>query len=151
MGGQCPLYAYIFVVVAADIIVVRINSSFHRSFIEYPRNLQFYHRYHHRYISSYICGRNAVGNPSIESSIDRSRINPLFLFRFYLKGGDEGEYDPSHRGQSRAVLKKPKISLLSFYHCNWKTRINHFQTYAEIKVKEEKKASVSELANQVSY
>ena len=73
---------------------------------------------------------------------------PFHLLSLH-SGGDEGDYDPTHRGEARAVLKKPKVSLLSSYHCNWESKTNHFTSYSEIKVKEEKKPTVIELANQV--
>jgi len=83
-------------------------------------------------------------------------IPPLIAAQFETAKGEESsassvgdeEEDEEEVRDKKQVLKKPHISLLSFYPCNWKTRQNHFQSYAEIKVKEEKKLSLSELANQ---
>jgi histone deacetylase complex subunit SAP130 len=70
-------------------------------------------------------------------------------FLVLLLGGDEGEDDIVGRhDDAPPILKKPNISLLSFYHCNWKTRHNHFHSYSEVKVKEERRPTVTEMANQ---
>jgi len=45
-------------------------------------------------------------------------------------------------------LKKPHMSLLKFNKYTGKGRHNHFERYSDLKPKEDKRPSVSELANQ---
>lgn len=47
------------------------------------------------------------------------------------------------------VVKRPtNCSLLRQYKHSWKTRNNHFQRYGDVKPREERRSSVTELANQ---
>lgn len=46
------------------------------------------------------------------------------------------------------LLKRPKISIVANYKINTKAAHNHFQRYSDVKVKEERKPSIQEIASQ---
>lgn len=54
----------------------------------------------------------------------------------------------SQKVSSSASSKKPNISILTGYNHGWKSRHHHFLRYSDVKYKEEKKPSVSDIANQ---
>ena len=45
-------------------------------------------------------------------------------------------------------MPRRTMSLLNSYKHNWKARNNHFIRYSDVKVKEERKPTLSEIANQ---
>lgn len=54
-----------------------------------------------------------------------------------------------HADSKVYVVKRPtNCSLLRQYKHSWKTRNNHFQRYSDVKPREERRSSVTELANQ---
>uniref|UniRef100_A0A2I3HPJ4 Sin3A associated protein 130 n=1 Tax=Nomascus leucogenys TaxID=61853 RepID=A0A2I3HPJ4_NOMLE len=54
-----------------------------------------------------------------------------------------------HRVQPRGSLhSQPPITLLRHYRNPWKAAYHHFQRYSDVRVKEEKKAMLQEIANQ---
>lgn len=46
------------------------------------------------------------------------------------------------------TVKRPNISLLSTYRYSWKSRNNHFLRHSDVRPKDERRPSVSELASQ---
>lgn len=46
------------------------------------------------------------------------------------------------------VVKRPNVSLLQSYKHNWKSRHNHFLRYSDVKPKDERRPTVTDLANQ---
>ncbi|KAL0273591.1 UNVERIFIED_CONTAM: hypothetical protein PYX00_006226 [Menopon gallinae] len=46
------------------------------------------------------------------------------------------------------VVKRPNISLLHSYKHSWKSRHNHFLRYSDVKPKDERRPTVTDLANQ---
>jgi histone deacetylase complex subunit SAP130 len=46
------------------------------------------------------------------------------------------------------VLKRPRVSLMSSYRQSWKARNHHFVRYSDVKLKDERRPTVSDLANQ---
>lgn len=46
------------------------------------------------------------------------------------------------------VLKKPQASLLPSINQNWKNNYNHFLRHSDVRVREERRPSVMDLANQ---
>ncbi|EEB12193.1 sin3a-associated protein sap130, putative [Pediculus humanus corporis] len=46
------------------------------------------------------------------------------------------------------VVKRPNVSLLHSYKHNWKSRHNHFLRYSDVKPKDERRPTVTDLANQ---
>ncbi|KAK6619097.1 hypothetical protein RUM44_003479 [Polyplax serrata] len=46
------------------------------------------------------------------------------------------------------VVKRPNVSLLHSYKHNWKSRHNHFLRYSDVKPKDERRQTVTDLANQ---
>ncbi|XP_020604913.1 histone deacetylase complex subunit SAP130-A-like isoform X1 [Orbicella faveolata] len=46
------------------------------------------------------------------------------------------------------LRKRPKISIVANYKINTKAAHNHFQRYSDVKVKEERKPSIQEIASQ---
>ena len=46
------------------------------------------------------------------------------------------------------VLKRPRVSLMSSYRQSWKARNHHFVRYSNVKLKDERRPTVSDLANQ---
>lgn len=71
-------------------------------------------------------------------------------------GGTNAEPSDSKEGNVRErctgkmyVVKRPtNVSLLRTYKHSWKARNNHFQRYTDVKVREERRSSVTELASQ---
>lgn len=47
-----------------------------------------------------------------------------------------------------AVVKRPRVSLMSSYRQTWKARHHHFVRYSDVKLKDERRPTVSDLANQ---
>lgn len=58
------------------------------------------------------------------------------------------ESQKSSSSSSSSSSKKPNISILSGYNHGWKSRHHHFLKYSDVKYKEEKKSTVSDIANQ---
>ncbi|CAH1388358.1 unnamed protein product [Nezara viridula] len=50
--------------------------------------------------------------------------------------------------ETKVIPKRKTMSLLSSYKTHWKPRNNHFMRYTDVKPKEEKAPSLSEIANQ---
>lgn len=46
------------------------------------------------------------------------------------------------------VLKKPQASLLTTYNQTWKTAPNHFVRYSDVRVRDDRRTNVMDLANQ---
>jgi len=46
------------------------------------------------------------------------------------------------------VVKRPRVSLMSSYRQTWKVRNQHFTRYSDMKLKDERRPTVTELANQ---
>lgn len=61
------------------------------------------------------------------------------------KGREEEDETPSEKVY---VVKRPNISLLHSYKHNWKSRHNHFLRYTDVKPKDERRPTVTDLANQ---
>lgn len=58
---------------------------------------------------------------------------------------DDDEEPPTEKVY---VVKRPNISLLHSYKHNWKSRHNHFLRYTDVKPKDERRPTVTDLANQ---
>lgn len=58
------------------------------------------------------------------------------------------DYQKSSSSSSTSSSKKPNISILTGYNHGWKSRHHHFMRYTDVKYKDEKKPSVSDIANQ---
>ena len=52
------------------------------------------------------------------------------------------------RPKSPPVDNKPRISLLNSYRHTWRSRHNHFLRHSDVRVKEDRRPTVNELANQ---
>ncbi|XP_046457106.1 histone deacetylase complex subunit SAP130-like isoform X1 [Daphnia pulex] len=50
--------------------------------------------------------------------------------------------------EAAAVVKRPRISLISSYRQTWKPRNHHFTRYSDVKLKDERRPTVTDLANQ---
>ena len=50
--------------------------------------------------------------------------------------------------EAPAVVKKPRVSLISTYRQSWKPRNQHFTRYSDVKLKDERRPTVTDLANQ---
>lgn len=65
-----------------------------------------------------------------------------------------GETNNENNGESAnarkkdVVLKKPQASLLQTYNQTWKHAHNHFMRYSDVRVREDRRPSVMDLANQ---
>lgn len=46
------------------------------------------------------------------------------------------------------VVKRPRVSLMSSYRQTWKARNQHFTRYSDMKLKDERRPTVTDLANQ---
>ena len=46
------------------------------------------------------------------------------------------------------MIKRPRVSLLSTYRQSWKARNHHFIRYSDVKLKDERRPTISDLANQ---
>lgn len=46
------------------------------------------------------------------------------------------------------VVSRPRVSLLSSYRQSWKARNHHFVRYTDVKLKDERRPTVTDLANQ---
>jgi len=70
----------------------------------------------------------------------------------HKKNKESGKQETSQpevcENKSYVMKKPPSVSLLRSYKSSWKSRNNHFQRYSEIKPREERRPSVTELANQ---
>jgi histone deacetylase complex subunit SAP130 len=47
-----------------------------------------------------------------------------------------------------AVVKRPRVSLINSYRQTWKARNHHFTRYTDVKLKDERRPTVTDLANQ---
>ncbi|XP_059351541.1 histone deacetylase complex subunit SAP130-like isoform X2 [Daphnia carinata] len=50
--------------------------------------------------------------------------------------------------EAAAVVKRPRVSLISSYRQTWKPRNHHFTRYSDVKLKDERRPTVTDLANQ---
>jgi len=65
------------------------------------------------------------------------------------KPGSEAQTEELSPPKVVCVIKKPRVSLLSSNHITMgKTRLNHFEHHSEVKAKEERRPTITELANQ---
>lgn len=46
------------------------------------------------------------------------------------------------------ILKKPQASLLTTYNQTWKPAPNHFMRYSDVRVRDDRRTNVMDLANQ---
>lgn len=60
---------------------------------------------------------------------------------------NENNAESANSKKKDVVLKKPQASLLQTYNQNWKHAHNHFLRYSDVKVREERKPTVMDLAN----
>lgn len=62
---------------------------------------------------------------------------------------NENNAESANTKKKEVILKKPQASLLQAYPQNcWKQANNHFLRYSDVKVREERRPSVMDLANQ---
>lgn len=50
--------------------------------------------------------------------------------------------------EAAAVVKRPRVSLISSYRQTWKPRNHHFARYSDVKLKDDRRPTVTDLANQ---
>lgn len=63
----------------------------------------------------------------------------------------EFKIEPSVKPEAKeavAVVKRPRVSLISSYRQTWKPRNHHFTRYSDVKLKDERRPTVTDLANQ---
>jgi histone deacetylase complex subunit SAP130 len=64
------------------------------------------------------------------------------------EANNENNGESANSRKKDIVLKKPQASLLQTYSQTWKHAHNHFMRYSDVRVREDRRPSVMDLANQ---
>jgi histone deacetylase complex subunit SAP130 len=67
----------------------------------------------------------------------------MLELRFLVQISVSEEYE-----EKICIPKRPSISLMNSYRHTWKSRHNHYLRYSDVKPKDERRPTVTDLANQ---